>query len=604
MKKITRILAFILALSVFSCTKEGLMTINEITDHYTAPTDATVMNLSKAESTWSLDRRYFKLDFGNDLVTTLVGYDALLAPGQYVLGADAIGNAIDTKVKGAAAQAGYVLVTQKDGKYQVTGTFGDQVLFWEGTLPFTPDPAATQLSVVMSAQSNLAGGTPSVTMNLATPGISQGYDENWQQVWTGEGGYLALDLYSDDGYLHDGVYTASAQGGVIEPGQFGIGWDPGDLYGIGWIFENWGTCWWEVAGGKATANKITEGLVTVSSREEKVDDKDVTIWTIFWGSEYPQELVFEGAIPALTKPKKPSGPVSFDYTYTIGEPAACSTNTGEVISGVMKYPFTFTDKNDKEVAYLEFVLVEGSTDVEEGDYVSTEYAHEAGQLANGYYLDYSEWGWGIIAGGSYYINGSGEKVYIAPDVVVSVTNVGTGVFKFVSDGFDLTAAGPNYVPGGDDGGDDVSGDVVLKLTSGLTYTMEDVTAGNTDASQNPLSGMTLWRVTVKQSGETVAAFDLGTAEGSTDVAGTYEVMSYPDAVGKAGNGWGFASWGMFGGCYFKLDGAYYFIPTGATVTVTNKSDGSIKIKFEGAIQDENYGEAGQGGLLLDNVAKS
>ena len=90
-----------------------------------------------------------------------------------------------------------------------------------------------------------------------------------------------------------------------------------------------------------------------------MDDKDVTIWTITWGAEYPVEVVFEGAIPALTKPKKPDGPVALDYTYTIGDPMDCSTQTGEVVAGVKKYPFTFANANGEEVAYLEFILAEG-----------------------------------------------------------------------------------------------------------------------------------------------------------------------------------------------------------------------------------------------------
>lgn len=589
MKKITSILAFVLALSVLSCTKEGPMTINEITDHYTAPTGATVMNLSKAESNWSLDRRYFKLDFGNDLVTTLVGYDALLAPGQYVLGSDAIGNAIDTKVKGAAVQSGYVLVTQKDGKYQVTGTFGDQVLFWEGSLPFTEDPAPKLLTVLQQAQANRDNKL--VTMQLATEGISKGYNENWQEVWTGEGGYLALDLYSEDGYLHDGNYTASAVGGVVEPGQFGIGYDTDvEYWGQIYHVENWGTCWWEVKDGAATATKITDGLVTVTSREETVDDKEVTIWTIFWGLEYPQELLFEGAIPALTKPKKPEGPVNPNYLYTD------TVTPGDVVD---THAITITDKQGNELAYLELLTAPGETDLS-GAYPSTSYASEPGQMRDGYYIDAGEWG--IFSGGSYYVEG-GEKKYIgAGTATVAVTKLAESAYQFTCEFFDYDAAGPDFVPAGDD--DDVTGDVVLKLTSGLTYTMEDITAGNTDASQNPLSGMTLWRVTVNQGGDKVAAFDLGTAEGSTDLSGTYEVMSYPDAVGKAGNGWGFASWGMFGGCYFLVDGAYYFIPAEATITVTGKSDGAIKIKFEGPVQKDDYSEGGQGGLLLDNVAKS
>lgn len=593
MKKITSILALALALSALSCTKEGPMTIHEITDHYTAPTDATVMTLSKAESTWSTDRRYFDLSFGNDFVTTLVSYDALLTPGEYVIGGDEIGNALaaNTQVNGASVQSGYVLVNERDGQYQISVKAGEKVLYWSGTLPFTPDPAATQLSEVMNAQSNLGNGTPSVTMNLATPGISQGYDENWQQVWTGEGGYLALDLYSEDGYLHDGTYTASAEGGVINPGEFGIGWDPGDLYGIGWVFENWGTCWWTVKDGAATAEKITEGLVTVTSREEKVDDKDVTIWTIFWGKDYPQEILFEGTIPALTKPKKPEGPVNPKYLYTD------TVTPGDAVD---THAITITDKEGNELAYLELLTAPGETDLT-GAYPSTSYASEPGQMRDGYYIDAGEWG--VFSGGSYYVEG-GEKKYIAAGTAtVAVTKLAESAYQFTCEFFDYDAAGPDFVPiSGDD--DDVTGDVVLKLTSGLTYTMEDVTAGNTDSNQNPLSGVTLWRVTVTDGAGTVASFDLGTAAGSDDLAGEYTVMSYPDAPGKAGNGWGFAAWGMFGGCYFVVDGAYYFIPEAATVNVSNNADGTLKIKFEGPVQKDDYSDGGQGGLLLNNIAKS
>ena len=137
-------------------------------------------------------------------------------------------------------------------------------------------------------------------------------------------------------------------------------------------------------------------------------------------------------------------------------------------------------------------------------------------------MDFGDWG--TFSGGSWYVNGAGEKVFIDPGVTVSVEAVGTGAFKFASDGFLFAAAGPNYVPGGDEGDDDVTGDVVLKLTSGLTYTMEDVTAGNTAADGSALSGMTLWRVSVLNGADEVAEFDLGTAEGSQDLAGTYTVM--------------------------------------------------------------------------------
>ena len=600
MKKISSLLVFGLAL-LLSCEKEGPTTVNEITDLYTAPAGAKEMTFTGGESTWSTDRRYFDLKF-SDLTTTLVGYDAFLAPGLYMLGGDEIGKAIaaKTKVGGQTPSEGWITVNNRDGKYQFTAQFGDQVYFWAGSLPFQADPAPLDLTVLQQASANK--DSKLVTLQLATEGISQGYDENWQQVWTGEGKYVAIDLYSEDGYLHDGLYRASAQGGVVNSGEFGIGYDAVVDWGWGPMeMKDWGTCLWTVSGGKATAEKITSGLVNVASREEKVDGKDVTIWTITWGAEYPVEVVFEGAVPTLTKPKRPDGPVALDYTYTIGDPMDCSTQAGDVVAGVKKYPFTFVDAAGEQVAYLEFILVDGAADVVPGDYVSTEYAHEPGQLANGYFMDFGDWG--TFSGGSWYVNGAGEKVFIDPGVTVSVEAVGTGAFKFASDGFLFAAAGPNYVPGGDEGDDDVTGDVVLKLTSGLTYTMEDVTAGNTAADGSALSGMTLWRVSVLNGADEVAEFDLGTAEGSQDLAGTYTVMSYPDAVGKAGNGWGFIPW-MKGGCYFVVEGNYYWIPSDSTIKVSNNADGTLKIKFEGAIQNSDNTDGGQGGLLLNNIAKS
>ena len=600
MKKISSLLVFGLAL-LLSCEKEGPTTVNEITDLYTAPAGAKEMTFTGGESTWSTDRRYFDLKF-SDLTTTLVGYDAFLAPGLYMLGGDEIGKAIaaKTKVGGQTPSEGWITVNNRDGKYQFTAQFGDQVYFWAGSLPFQADPAPLDLTVLQQASANK--DSKLVTMQLATEGIAQGYDENWQQVWTGEGKYVAIDLYSEDGYLHDGLYRASAQGGVVNTGEFGIGYDAVVDWGWGPMeMKDWGTCLWTVSGGKATAEKITSGLVNVASREEKVDGKDVTIWTITWGAEYPVEVVFEGAVPTLTKPKRPDGPVALDYTYTIGDPMDCSTQAGDVVAGVKKYPFNFVDAAGEQVAYLEFILVDGAADVVPGDYVSTEYAHEPGQLANGYFMDFGDWG--TFSGGSWYVNGAGEKVFIDPGVTVSVEAVGTGAFKFASDGFLFAAAGPNYVPGGDEGDDDVTGDVVLKLTSGLTYTMEDVTAGNTAADGSALSGMTLWRVSVLNGADEVAEFDLGTAEGSQDLAGTYTVMSYPDAVGKAGNGWGFIPW-MKGGCYFVVEGNYYWIPSDSTIKVSNNADGTLKIKFEGAIQNSDNTDGGQGGLLLNNIAKS
>ena len=556
MKRLTSIFALGLALMMVSCLKDDApMTgpINEINDLYTVPADAVELPaLSEAKSTWSIDRRYFDLSFGSALTTTLVGYDALLSPGQYLLGADEIGKAIlaKTTVNGAPAKDGFITVGKRDNQYVITAQVNGSVLTWKGTLPFVEDPAPLSLTVVQSTSANKDNQL--VTLQLATEGISQELDmTTYQTVWTGEGKYLAIDLYSTDGYLHDGAYKACAEGGVVNAGEFGIGYDTTVDWGWGPMeMKDWGTCLWTVSGGAATAEKITDGLVTVTSREEKVDDKDVTIWTIFWGKDYPKEILFEGAIPALTKPKKPAGPVTPTHKYEIGEPQPCATSDNNVVAGVKKYPITIKDSNDEEVAYLEFVLAEGSEDLVEGEYVSTEYAHEVGQLANGYFMDFGEWG--TFAGGSYYIDG-GDKVYIDPGVTVIVTQIGTGAFSFTGPGFDYPAAGPNYVPGGD-----VADAIPAK----------DVISDNGN-------GVDKHSITIGEGEEIVAYFELLTATGA-DIEGSFVSTEYAAEAGMLCNGWEFPDWGIAGGSYVVKGDVKEYVAPGVTVEVTKLADSVYK----------------------------
>jgi len=534
MKKISSLLVFGLAL-LLSCEKEGPTTVNEITDLYTAPAGAKEMTFTGGESTWSTDRRYFDLKF-SDLTTTLVGYDAFLAPGLYMLGGDEIGKAIaaKTKVGGQTPSEGWITVNNRDGKYQFTAQFGDQVYFWTGTLPFQADPDPLALTVLQQAQANKDNKL--VTMQLATEGISQEFDmTTYQNVWKGEGKYLALDLYSEDGYLHDGTYTASAEGGVVNPGEFGRGWDPGDLYNIGMVFTDWGTCLWTVSGGAATAEKITAGLVNVTSREEKVDDKDVTIWTIYWGEEFPKELIFEGAIPALTKPKKPSGPVNPDYLYT-----ETITPNGE---GVENHAFDITDKNNTLRAHIELLMAAGETDYD-GAYPSTSYSSEPGQMVDG-------WAWGDFGGGSYWINDSGEKVLLAAgQYTMNVTKIAEGAYNFTCELFNYDAAGPDFVPGGSE---------------------ETLPAKDVVSEQG--AGVDKHSITIGEGDNIVAYFELLTATGA-DFVGSFVSTEYAAEPGMLCNGYSFPDWGIFGGSYIMVDGARQDVAPGATVEVTNVS-GSV-----------------------------
>ena len=574
MKKITSILAFVLALAWVSCTPEELTTINEITDHYTAPEGAVELTtLSNAKATWSLDRRYFDLSFsgnGATMETRLVGYEALLPAHQYVLGPDEIGNALaaGTKVNGKAVDNGYIMVTNKDGKYQISGTFGDQVLYWTGTLPFQEDPAPTRLTEVLSAQSNKQNGQNSLTMNLATPGISQEFDmTTWQNVWKGEGGYLALDIYSDDGYLHDGQYTACAEGGVINPGEFGIGYDTEMQWGDQvYPMYNWGTCWWTVKDGAATAEKILGGLVTVTSREETVDDKDVTIWTIFWGLEYPQELLFEGAIPALTKPK----PVAKDPDYLYTEVVTPDTSFD-------LHAITITDKQGSTVAYLELLTEPGASDLS-GSYPSTSYAGQPGQMRDGYDGGSMEYNGQTISwpgGGSYYVQ-DGETHYLYKGTAtVVVSPIVTGAYSFTCEFFSFAAAGPDYVPSG---GGDFDGVILTQFGGLVNYYQMYGEQAPIIGIEMATAGVTItpggWGNTYTGEGNYLK-LEFGTADGNV-APGTYTACAVGGVVGPTEFGIGYD--GMFG----ASGTAWYTVS--ATNTYEYVLDGTLTIDKDG----DNY----------------
>ena len=477
MKKFVLLLTAALAFAAISCTPDNPDDPGK--DNGKDQKEKALTTLVSNSSSWSVDKRLFDLSFsGEDLTlsTELVGFDANLAAGKYTLKAEASAQAGDgvlekTLLNSKAVSAGSVTVAKTGNKYTFTFALtadGEEVsLSWSGDVTWTADPAAKKtFSVVLSANANQVSvdnvpveGQFTLSMNLAVAGISQEFDmTTYQNVWKGEGEYLAIDIYSTDKYLHEGIYKANAVGGTWGEGQFGIGYDTTIKY-WGWnqekmqmdslLYEakDWGTVLWTVKDGAATADhKILDGIVVVRRTD--------TGWQISWGKEYPTEYVFEGAIEALTEPE------------------------------------------------------------------------------------------------------ASDKV-----------------------------------------------EPVLEKTSGLTYTAVDETATNTNASNEPLSGVTLWRVSVKDGNNLVAAFDFVVTAGEESFVGTYEVMAYPDAVGKAGNG--FVIPGVFGcGCYYLVEDSCFLIPVGATVTVTENTDKSLKFEFAGDVLDPSFEPAGEGSLVLDNVAKA
>lgn len=161
---------------------------------------------------------------------------------------------------------------------------------------------------------------------------------------------------------------------------------------------------------------------------------------------------------------------------------------------------------------------------------------------------------------------------------------------------------------------ELTGDVVLIETEGISMSMTDDTANNGTQGGDALSGVTLWFVELKNAaGDVIAWFDLVTKAGSTSLAGEYKVVSYPDEVGEAGNGWDFSQWGpdLIGGTilFDKANGKSYNMADGGanikitedrgqtTIIVKGKSDAGVKVAAKyvfGELKEDEGGE-GEGG---------
>ena len=321
--KIFAAAASILALS--SCVESAL---KPMTGKYEKPV-VYEMNTLVSQSVEKGDKyRTFTVELSDDnnipMTLKMVNDKYFLADGSYTPApADQakkntyiVGNG-GTTFNNIPVETGSIKVAQGEGTYSFAGILwlaDESIVEIKSTvaLVYEPDPEPVKLSTVLSATSNLANGVQTVTMQLAQDGIYSETDmTTWQTIWHGEGNFLAIDLYSADGYLHEGTYSASAVGGVVGEGEFGIGYDTTVDWGWGPMeMKDWGTCWWSVSNGAATAKKILEGTINVSKKGSK--------WVIELISGEGKEMIwakFEGAVDALTDPALGGGGNVDDTDY-------------------------------------------------------------------------------------------------------------------------------------------------------------------------------------------------------------------------------------------------------------------------------------------------
>ena len=379
--KIFAAAASILALS--SCVESAL---KPMTGKYEKPV-VYEMNTLASQSVEKGDKnRTFTVELSGDnasMTLKMVSDKYFLADGSYTPApADQakkntyiVGNG-GTTFNNIPVESGSIKVAQGEGTYSFAGILwlaDESIVEIKSTvaLVYEPDPEPVKLSTVLSATSNLASGVQTVTMQLAQDGIYSETDmTTWQTIWHGEGNYLAIDLYSADGYLHEGTYSASAVGGVVGEGEFGIGYDTIVDWGWGPMeMKDWGTCWWSVSNGAATAKKILEGTINVSKKGSK--------WVIELISGEGKEMIwakFEGAIEALTDGGNAGGSDDADYIELTTLLSATKNQGVLTINMAQDGISSTTDPNTWQTVW------EG-----EGNYLATDIYSPDGKLYTGEY---------------------------------------------------------------------------------------------------------------------------------------------------------------------------------------------------------------------------
>lgn len=541
------------AAALVSCTKTELAPLKGI---FPAATEPVLTTLTSSDVVKTDANRYFTVSFSGEsgaaVKTTLVGArnQYYLEPGVYGPGEKNLCFMVDgaTTVNGQPAVDGQISVKKDADTYRFIFVLFDAAgnayrCQWKGQLVYEPDPEPVRLTELLLAQKN----DGSVTVKLGTVGMS--IDAMGTPV--GDGCALTADLYSADGVLHEGVYTAG-DGTVLNSGEFAPGYEfDASSWGMG-IFH-WGTCWW--VGENVT--DIKSGSIEVAKKGAK--------YLITWGSEatYPSWAVFEGSIPEL----EPADVPTPDYTYT-EELAGAVDETFAPVEGVTTHKLTFYDAAGNEAAWFDLVLPDGVTDYS-GDYLCKEYAHEDHTCGNGY--DLSSWGMGM--GGSRYIK-NGAVVMINPGETVSVAKLGDDVWEFSGDGFD-------FIVGNGGGGSDAP-----------IYIITDETGGAVDETFAPVEGVTTHNLTLKtEAGEEVAYFQLVLTEGSTAFEGEYVCKEYAHEDHSFGNGYDLSMYGMgMGGTrYVGADGSIVLVNPGEILTVTvsggvYKFTGSTGYEFQGIFE--------------------
>lgn len=237
---------------------------------------------------------------------------AYAVAGNFITGAEGTKLTVDGETH--LVTAGTLKVGLEGGSYSLSGVVkvdngNNYSIEWAGApLTWGEVLVVTKLNTVMQTQVNQ---NQTITVKVADAGVEFTASQYGLQVTGGKGNYLAVDFYSEDGYLAAGTYTPAADPTKPKKGEY----VPGYVYEQEWNGQvyalNYGSNWFTVDAASTpmeSCEHLTKGNITVSAEGEvftiTVDNNEI----------YAQ---FVGAIPEITKPATP--PVLLgDYPYFVG----------------------------------------------------------------------------------------------------------------------------------------------------------------------------------------------------------------------------------------------------------------------------------------------
>ena len=548
MKKTFIISLMAAALAFVSCTSTALDPLTGIFPDAQEPV-LTTLNSSSFEKTAT--NRVFTLSFsgngGASVEVSLVG-----ARAQYYLESNVYGPGEGTgcflvgptTINGKTVKSGNITVQKKAGDlykliFVLFDTDGTPYRTkWEGDIVYEPDPEPVVLTKLLIAQAN--AGT--VTFKLGTSDMTI----DGMGTPTGDGYALTADVYSTDGVLHEGVYTAAADHDNVGPGQYAPGYEY-DLSEWGLGIMHWGTCWWA---GEACTH-INQEPITVEKKGSK--------FVITWGSEetYPHWATFTGEIPELS----PSAPAEPDYSYTdeLSDPV---DETFAPVAGVKTHNLTLKNKAGEEVAWFQLVLKEGDSNYA-GDYVCKEYAHEDHTFGNGY--DLSMWGMGM--GGTRYVAADGSVVLVNPGETLSISKLGDDIWEVSGNGFDFVF--------GTGGGSGFDGTSLTQFLGSADYTGYGINLAGVDLGTD---GITVtagaWGNTYGGDGNYLK-LEFYSTDGKL-APGNYTACAVGGTVGEGEFGIGYdGAWGASGTTWYTM--------AAGTATGQYVTDGTLSVTLEGNV---------------------